>query len=850
MAKPIYVGANISTTDTFSQWMGRTNQIVYDMATTVVTVGPVAQPNTTNGAWTSGNAHVAGIFSGNTLVASGSLRGGSVSVPANLFVTSNTVFSQSELISIQANTENFNVSANNSFFGGNFTMSNTSKVFSITANSTTIAHGPLTVSANSAFTGNNVDIIGRDFTVTSNTQVTATTINLAGNVTVSGVNARINSTNIYVGDASSDTIYTIGRFGASLIPVGNTINIGNTTFNFGNVHATYGFYSQDMNIGANTFIGNNLYVSGQEGRFAGMVNANALTARSSINRGVFYSNSGFLETNGNFNYNNGGLTINGIAATALGLSTSGSADIAGSLDVGANAIVANSVNIGSNANTNNLRIRTVANARIPYANSTNFMVSSANFTYNGTTLTINTTNAATLAVSSNGGANFGGSVSAGGDLSVGGNAAITGSSSTTGSAFVGAGTSTNALTVRTANTNNGVLYTSGTTGNVISNSTFTYDGTKLTISSTNAQATTFETSGIASVGRDLNVGGNVAILGSVDVAGNLRVAGITTLSSDSSLALSDSDVTNMTILGELTFNPTSRFVGSFIPKVSNNADLGSANNNFRTVYANNFIGNIAWSSVTNRPSPTLTFTGDTTGSGTMNSLGNVSIELTSRNANSTVSGYINTAAQTFSGTKTFSSTISGSINGNANTATTLATSRNINGTGFNGNANITIPTRIVAANSNANMTVPVGLINNDISTISNNDLRDVAFVPNLSYHLATGTLTATDFSSSSDARKKTNIKTIKNALGKIVALRGVEYDRIDSPSHYIGFIAQEVEAIVPEAVTEDADGFKYVSYGNLGGLYAEGIKEIVNAMDNMKIEIEELKNEIRVLRGQ
>lgn len=850
MAKPIYVGANISTTDTFSQWMGRTNQIVYDMSTTVVTVGPVAQPNTTNGAWTAGNAHVSGIFSSNGLVASSYLRGGSVSVPANLFVTSNTVFSQAELVSIQANTETFNVSANNSFFGGNFTMSNTSKIFSVTANSTTIAHGPFTVSANSAFTGNNVDIIGRDFTATSNTQITATTINFAGNVTVSGVNARINSTNIYVGDAASDTIYTIGRFGASLIPVGTSINIGNTSLNFGNVHATNGFFSQDMEIGVDTRIGNNLYVSGQEGRFAGMVNANALTARSSINRGLFYSNAGLLETSGNFNYNNGALSVIGTNATTLTFIASGGADISGALDVGLNATVGNSVNIGANANTNNIRVRSMPTNRVPYANSTNYLTSSANFTYNGTTFTITTPNAATVALTTTGSATFGGSVSAGGDLTVVGNSAVNGSSSTTGSSFVGAGTSTNLLTIRSANSNNGVLYSVGTTGNVTSNSTFTYDGTKLTIASTNAQATTIETNGSVSVGRNFNVGGNVAIVGSVDVTGNLRVAGITTLSSDSSLALSDSNVTRMTILSELEFTPGTRFIGAFIPKVNNTSDLGSNSLSYRTVYANNFIGNIAWSSITNRPSPTLTFTGDTTGTGTMTSLGNVSVELVSRNANTTVSGYVTTAAQSFAGAKTFTSTISGSINGNANTATALATSRNINGTAFNGTTNITIPTRIVAANSTANMTVPVGLINNDIGTTSSGDLRDMAFVPNLSYHLATGTLTATDFSSSSDARKKTNIKTIKNALNKIVSLRGVEYDRIDSPSHYVGFIAQEVEVVVPEAVTEDENGFKYVSYGNLGGLYVEGFKDIKFIMDTMKSEIEELRNEIRVLRGQ
>ena len=97
-----------------------------------------------------------------------------------------------------------------------------------------------------------------------------------------------------------------------------------------------------------------------------------------------------------------------------------------------------------------------------------------------------------------------------------------------------------------------------------------------------------------------------------------------------------------------------------------------------------------------------------------------------------------------------------------------------------------------------------------------------------------GTITA-----SSDIKLKTNIKTIENALEKVLNLRGVEYDRIDIDSHQIGIIAQEVEKIVPEVVY--GDEIKSVAYGNLVGLLIESIKDL-------KVEISELRSEIDVLK--
>ena len=94
MADSSFVGANVVVeTDTFRDWLDRTNQLIYVLSTDVVT----AKANST-GAVTTGNAHVNGIFSANTLVAKTALRGGTVAASANLDISSNAVFAANVFI--------------------------------------------------------------------------------------------------------------------------------------------------------------------------------------------------------------------------------------------------------------------------------------------------------------------------------------------------------------------------------------------------------------------------------------------------------------------------------------------------------------------------------------------------------------------------------------------------------------------------------------------------------------------------------------------------------------------------------------------------------------------------------
>jgi len=115
----------------------------------------------------------------------------------------------------------------------------------------------------------------------------------------------------------------------------------------------------------------------------------------------------------------------------------------------------------------------------------------------------------------------------------------------------------------------------------------------------------------------------------------------------------------------------------------------------------------------------------------------------------------------------------------------------------------------------------------------------VAFVESGNSIYASG-----DIIASSDIRKKKEIQIIKNAIDKIKQVRGVTFIKTDTDEtvRKMGVIAQEIQKVAPEAVATDAEGYLSVAYGNLAGLLIEGIKEQQNQIDELKQEINKLKN--------
>jgi hypothetical protein len=102
-------------------------------------------------------------------------------------------------------------------------------------------------------------------------------------------------------------------------------------------------------------------------------------------------------------------------------------------------------------------------------------------------------------------------------------------------------------------------------------------------------------------------------------------------------------------------------------------------------------------------------------------------------------------------------------------------------------------------------------------------------------------------SQASDARLKTNVKTIDGALDKVNNLRGVMFNWIKDGKHDTGMIAQEVQEVIPELITEDVkeDGSSTlgVNYSASVGLLVEAIKELSNKVEAQAKLIAELRGE-------
>ena len=99
--------------------------------------------------------------------------------------------------------------------------------------------------------------------------------------------------------------------------------------------------------------------------------------------------------------------------------------------------------------------------------------------------------------------------------------------------------------------------------------------------------------------------------------------------------------------------------------------------------------------------------------------------------------------------------------------------------------------------------------------------------PSQKFHVIGNILASGNVTANSDISLKDNIVAIPDALDKVLQIRGVTYNRndIDDNPRQAGVIAQEVEKVLPEVVSEDANGIKSVAYGNMIGLLIEAIKE-------------------------
>lgn len=113
--------------------------------------------------------------------------------------------------------------------------------------------------------------------------------------------------------------------------------------------------------------------------------------------------------------------------------------------------------------------------------------------------------------------------------------------------------------------------------------------------------------------------------------------------------------------------------------------------------------------------------------------------------------------------------------------------------------------------------------------IGTDDSQDYSLYVNNISTVKKGIYCADDITILSDEKYKTNIKTIENPIEKLMALRGVSYNRIDRDINEtrLGFIAQEVQKVLPEA----CDGSNGIKTTDIVALLVEGFKEICKKID-------------------
>lgn len=99
---------------------------------------------------------------------------------------------------------------------------------------------------------------------------------------------------------------------------------------------------------------------------------------------------------------------------------------------------------------------------------------------------------------------------------------------------------------------------------------------------------------------------------------------------------------------------------------------------------------------------------------------------------------------------------------------------------------------------------------------------------------------ASGFFKESDVRLKSNIAPLNHTLDQICNIPTVEFDMHDK--HQIGTIAQDLENNFAEIVNTDSDGMKSVDYCMLGVVAVEGIKLLKQEIEDLKKQVEELKN--------
>lgn len=182
--------------------------------------------------------------------------------------------------------------------------------------------------------------------------------------------------------------------------------------------------------------------------------------------------------------------------------------------------------------------------------------------------------------------------------------------------------------------------------------------------------------------------------------------------------------------------------------------------------------------------------------------------------------------------------------------TFLGATTKIENTLSNNNTSTNEITNSTAIGYNAEITGSNQIVLGGQSGVDNTTYPDVYISGNTYVTLQ---VQAASFNATSDARLKENIIPIKESLQIINQLQGVHFNWIEDVSNNLntGFIAQDIEKVIPEVVSTTKEkskkGFhtKSINYSAVVPYLVESVKTLSNEIESLKNENEELKEKMK-----
>ena len=379
-------------------------------------------------------------------------------------------------------------------------------------------------------------------------------------------------------------------------------------------------------------------------------------------------------------------------------------------------------------------------------------------------------------------------------------------------------------------------------------------GGNVTISPTGASTLTLNTAGgaltIGSASVPAVIGGNLSVTGAN------RAVTLSPTGTSGTVTISPGD--NVTISAGDTLTISSSVTGSM-----NNVTIGGttrAGGNFTTLSATNAVTLTAATTSSSTTSGTLVVTGGVGVSGAIyaGSLQDTPIGSVTRNSGAFTSLTANAAVtltQNTASTTTTSGTlvvtggvgVSGAIYAGSLQNTPIGSATRNSGafTTLTSNAATTFTATTASTTTATGALVVSGGVGIAGNVYAGGAIR---FTQNVaSTTTATGTLvvtggvgvsgqlTAATIVETSSIAFKENVNTIDNALESIMQLVGVTYDRKDNKEHEAGLIAEDVNKVLPDLVSKDANGDPHgIKYSKLTAYLIEAVKSLKLELDKVK----------------